>query len=258
LGTPCVERLSKNGWTVFAVGTNRDKLKKLGELPGVIPIGADITDTDSMYAARRAVMEHTDRLDAVVNLAGVSFFHSLVENDPLPCVERALAVNVLGTARTNAVFFELIERGHGRIINCSSSAGWMTAQPFAGAYIMSKRAVEGYNDSLRRELAILGIPVIKLQPGSFRTSITGDVEHGYDETLKQTKRYRAVLTKLKPLMDKTLRKSEHPDVFADTVIKALETKHPKIQYRKNSSFLLRLLDLLPETWIDRIYRIASR
>ena len=38
-------------------------------------------------------------------------------------------------------------------------------------HVLSKRAIEAYSDSLRRELGFLGIPVIKIQPGSYRTAI---------------------------------------------------------------------------------------
>jgi len=258
LGTACVKRLSMRGWTIFAGGTNKDKLKALGEIPNVIPVYADITDTSCMTEARDTVLWYTDHLDAIVNFAGITSFHSLVEGDPVSTAERLLTVNVMGTVRTNFIFFDLVEKGRGRIVNCSSSAGWMTAQPFNGAYVMSKRAVEGYNDSLRRELMYLDIPVIKIQPGSFRTSITNDITDGYDRVLSQTKRYHKVLQAMKPLMDSTLIHSGDPDAVAKTVIKALENKHPKQKYRIGSGFLLTLLELLPEPLIDTVYKLLVR
>ncbi|HWS30940.1 MAG TPA: SDR family NAD(P)-dependent oxidoreductase [Clostridia bacterium] len=258
LGAACVKLLSSRGWTVFAAGTNKKKLKTAGEIPNVIPVYADITDTDSILAARDTVLRHTDHLDAIVNFAGVTSFDSLVEGDPVPTAERLLSVNVMGTVRVNAIFFDLIERGRGRIVNCSSSAGWMTAQPFTGAYVMSKRAVEGYNDSLRRELMYLDIPVIKIQPGSFRTALTNDISDGYDRVFSETKRYRRVLETMKPLMDSTLNHSGNPDAVAKIVVRALEDKHPKQKYRISSGFLLTLLELLPETWVDAVYKLPVR
>ena len=160
----------------------------------------------------------------------------------------------MGTVRTNAVFFDLVERGKGRIVNCSSSAGWMAAQPFIGPYVLSKRAIEGYSDSLRRELLYLGIPVIKLQPGSFRTRLTDEVQSEYARTLAQTTRYGALLCGLKPLMDITLDRSGRPEALAKFVVKALEARRPRAAYRKGSGALLSLLELLPEPWVDAVYR----
>lgn len=57
-----------------------------------------------------------------------------------------------------------------RIINMSSISG-LFASPFLGAYASSKFALEGLSDSLRRELNLLGIHVIKMNPGGLRTGI---------------------------------------------------------------------------------------
>lgn len=258
LGEACVRALCARGWTVFAAGTNETRLMRLGAIERAVPMRADVTDMASLRAARERVLQTTDRLDAVVNFAGLTAFSSLVEGDPIPPVERLLDVNVMGTVRTNAVFFDLIERGRGRIVNCSSSAGWMTAQPFIGPYVLTKRAIEGYNDSLRRELAYLGIPVIKLQPGSFRTRLTGDVYDEYARTLARTDRYGALLCGLKPMMDATLNRSGEPEVLAKLVVEALEGRRPRAVYRKGSGALLLLLELLPEPCVDAVYRALYR
>lgn len=258
LGMACVKMLSIHGWMIFAGGTNKDKLKALGEIPNVLPVYADVADTNSIKVARDTVLLHTDHLDAIVNFAGITSFDSLVEGDPVSKAERLLSINVMGTLRTNFIFFDLIEKCHGRIVNCSSSAGWMTAQPFNGAYVMSKRAVEGYNDSLRRELMYLKIPVIKIQPGSFRTAITDEITDSYARVLSHTKRYRYVLQKMKPLMDSTLHHSGDPHDVARVVVKALKAKHPKLKYRIGSGALLTLLELLPEPMVDFVYKLLGK
>jgi len=190
----------------------------------------------------------------VANFAGLTAFTPLTEGDAVAICQRLLDINVMGTVRTNAIFFDLIEAGRGRILNCSSSAGWMTAQPFAGPYVLSKRAIEAYSDSLRRELGFLGIPVIKIQPGSYRTAITDEVSKGFDRVLAGETRYREPLARMKPLMEQTLRRSGNPADLARVVVRALEAKHPHIRYRKGSGLLLSLLELLPEPAIDLLYR----
>lgn len=257
LGEACVKALAARGWRVFAGGTNEEKLRALAAIPGVVPVRVDVTDEASLRAAHDTVRASTDRLDAVANFAGLTAFTPLTEGDAIAICQKVLDINVMGTVRTNAIFFDLIEAGCGRILNCSSSAGWMTAQPFAGPYVLSKRAIEAYSDSLRRELGFLGIPVIKVQPGSYRTHITDEISLAYGRVLACETRYREPLTRMKPLMEQTLRNSGDPATLARVVVRALEVKKPRARYRKGSGLLLSLLELLPEPAVDLMYRLIG-
>lgn len=258
LGELCVRALSQRGWQVFAVGTNSDKLRELAQLPHVIPLHANVRDMDSLTAAKEKLLEHTDRLDAVVNFAGISVFSSLIEGEAIPLMEKLIDINVLGTARVNALMIDLLEKGRGRIINCSSTVGWAASQPFAGAYCASKRAIEGYNDSLRRELMFLGIPVIKIQPGAYQTKLLSGTDDDYLKTLKNTTRYQTVLRRLKFMMDKVLGAAGDPQKLVNTVIRALEAKRPRLKYRKGTGFLMYLMSVLPSGLLDWGYRTALK
>jgi NADP-dependent 3-hydroxy acid dehydrogenase YdfG len=259
LGEACVKALSRSGqWSVFAAGTNIKKLEEYQSLTGVIPLKMDVTDDVSVLAAQKAISERTDMLDAVVNFAGRSAFSSMVEGDCVSLTQRLLDVNVMGMIRVNRIFFELLLKGKGRIINCSSEAGWMTAQPFAAPYFLSKRAVEAYSDSLRRELMFLGIPVIKIQPGSFQTNMTQNTLAGFSQTLAETKYYKNVLSRLKPLMMQELKHDNDADKLAKAVLRALNAKHPRIKYRVGTGKMLALLELLPEKGVDLLYKWLLR
>jgi len=254
LGSLCAKALSETGsWTVFAAGTNEVKLAELGKLKNVIPVKVDIRSQESVLAARERVLRQTDKLDAIVNFAGLTAFTSMVEGDCIETTEQLLAVNVMGTVRINRVFFDLVYAGHGRIINCSSEAGWMTSQPFVAPYFLSKRAIEAYNDSLRRELMYISVPVIKIQPGSFDTSMTRGVFDKFDATLRDTKYYEKVLTRMKRLMEWELNQRQNPARLVRVVLCALEAKHPKLNYRVGTSKLLALMELLPDKCLDKLY-----
>lgn len=258
LGEACVEALSRTGrWTIFAAGTNEVALDRLGELPNVIPVRVDVTKQASVEAALAAVKARTETLDAVVNFAGLASFASLVEGDSLGAIERLLAVNLVGTARVNRTFFEMIHKGHGRIVNCSSESGWLTPTPFAGPYVLSKYAVEAYSDSLRRELMFLGIPVIKIQPGSFETPVKQKVNDLFQKSLAETQYYRKLLLRLKPLMVMELGQRNDVRRLADALLKALESNRPRLQYRVGTGRLLALLELFPECWVDKIYMLVG-
>lgn len=259
LGLHCIKALSQRGnWTVFAAGTNKEILAQLGELPNIIPVRMDVTKQESVDETYETVKAYTASLDAVVNFAGLTYFTSLIEGDSVAAVERLLDVNVIGMARVNRTFFKMIHKGCGRIINCSSESGWMTPQPFAGPYVLSKYAVEAYNDSLRRELMFLGIPVIKIQPGSYDTHITQQVNQYFDKTVSETKYYKKLLTKMKPLMTMELNQKNDPRRLVKAVLKAMESRHPRIRYRVGTGKLLAMLELLPERGVDAVYKLSLR
>jgi NAD(P)-dependent dehydrogenase (short-subunit alcohol dehydrogenase family) len=255
LGGLCARALAGTGrWTVFAAGTNPEALEEMKKLERIVPVEMDVTSPESVERARAAIASRVDRLDAVVHFAGLTAFTSMVEGDAVAVIERLLAVNVTGAARVNRAFFEMVEKAKGRIVHISSEVGWMTPQPFAGPYALSKRALEAYNDSLRRELMFLGVRVIKIQPGSFETRITRQVQEGFDRALAGTRFYRDVLTKMRPLMDMELKQKNDPGRLTGTVLHAMEARRPRLNYRVGTGKLLLLLELLPEAWVDALYR----
>lgn len=255
LGGAVVQSLSKRGYTLFTAGTNQEKLKLLGSMPNVIPVDMDVTDLSSVEDACETVRTYTDKLYAVINLAGLTAFCSMVEGDCIPATEKLLDINVMGMIRVNRVFFELVRAGDGRIINCSSEAGWGKSQPFAAPYYLSKRAVEAYNDSLRRELMFLGVPVVKIQPGPFRTSLMGDILSGFEKTLAETAYYGDILVSMKPLMEAEVNHGGEPSRLADVVIRALEDNRPRLNYRIGTGKLTAMLWLLPDRAVDTLYRL---
>jgi NAD(P)-dependent dehydrogenase (short-subunit alcohol dehydrogenase family) len=62
------------------------------------------------------------------------------------------------------------KQGAGRILMISSISG-RSANPGLSSYSASKFALEGYTESLRMEMAPLGIDCILIEPGSFETGI---------------------------------------------------------------------------------------
>ncbi|MBQ5968962.1 MAG: SDR family NAD(P)-dependent oxidoreductase [Clostridia bacterium] len=257
LGRCCIEEISKLGdWTVFAGGTNDEKLAQLGEIENVIPIRLDVTSDESVEAAYEIIHSHTYRLQAIVNFAGIHVFTSMVEGNCVEEIDRMLQVNVMGMVRVNKRFFEMVRIGRGRIINCSSESGWMTPQPFNGPYTMTKYAVEAYNDSLRRELMYLDIPVIKIQPGSFKTQLTNKIFRDFDKCIENTNYYSRILTTMKPMMTMELGLDHDPKKLAQKVILALTSPLPRTKYKVCTGKLLMALELLPDKAVDLAYKVV--
>lgn len=254
LGGAAASYFAEKGVKVYALDINQDALDRINN-PNIIPVYCNITDKVSVESAVREVMKATDRLDAVINMAGVLYMGSAVETDEA-LMDRILKINMLGMYTVNKYFFPFVKVGGGRIINVGSELGWLSAQPFNSLYCASKYAVEAYSDSLRREMLFQGIKVIKVNPGSFKTDIHGAAEKGYRKMLDNTVYYKDVIRKMEPLMIGELKHAKDPVILAKAIYKAFAAKRPKLCYKVNTSKKLKLLNLLPDGMQDFIYKFV--
>ena len=252
LGHATVERLVANGWKVFEADLSKDMLRSSMHDPDVVPVVMDVTDNDSIGSAYDAIESQTDHLDAIVNFAGVMGVGSLTDI-PEERLARILDINVMGTYRVNKKFLPLVEASRGRIVNLSSETGWQSAAPFNGPYAMSKHAVEAYSTALRRELALLGIKVITIQPGAFRTNMVAGIERAFTAAEAETPKFAPVLRKLKSLAGKEIESASDPDILAQVIETALTTKRPKPVYSVKPDRLRSALEALPLRASDRLY-----
>ena len=220
--------------------------------PDVVPVVMDVTDRDSIQSAYDAVSSQTDRLDGIVNFAGVMGVGSLLDI-PEERLARIMDINVMGTYRVNKAFFPLVEAAKGRIVNISSETGWQSAAPFNGPYAMSKHAIEAYSTSLRRELGLLGVRVVTIQPGAFRTNMVSGIEAAFTAAEDETPRFATVLRKLKGLAGKEIESARDPDILAQFVETALTAKNPKPVYSVKPDKLRSALEALPLRAADRLY-----
>jgi len=257
LGHATVERLVAKGWKVFAADIRTDLLRSSMHDPDVVPIVMDVTDRESIRSAYETISSHTDRLDGVVNFAGVMGLGSLTDI-PEERLARILDINVMGTFRVNKTFLPLLEVAKGRIVNISSETGWQSAAPFNGPYAMSKYAIEAYSTALRRELALLGIRVVTVQPGPFRTDMVAGIEQAFTQAESETARFATVIRALKGLAAKQINSAHDPDILAQVIETALTTKHPKPVYSVKPDRLRSSLERLPLRAIDRVYVAVLR
>lgn len=223
----------------------------------IIPISLDVTSAESVAGCVGKVREYTDCLYAVINLAGVFYMTTLSEGGA-DMLSRALEVNVVGMCRLNSALLPLLRPGRSRIINMSSEIGRYSPQPFNGPYAVSKHAADTYTDVLRRELMFAGIPVCKIQAGSFGTQMLTVARRQYDTLLENTNLYRHELTVLAPIMTGELEKGYDPAIFARMIGRQLRRRRPKRCVRIRNSFKLSLLDMLPEGAQDAAYKAALK
>ncbi len=257
IASSIIEELDKKGeWIIFAAYHRKpltDLQSKCSDR--VIPVQIDILDQASCDAAAEKVREHTDTLNLLANFAGVHTMASLVEGDPVPTLEWIMNTNLFGMARVTKAMFPLLKGGESRIINCSSECGWMQPQPFNSPYAISKFAVEAYTIGLRRELAFLDIPVIKIQPGSFESGMHKEATDGYTKLAAETEHYKDVLSVMKPLMSIAMAHPHPMSKVVDTTIKAIYAKSPRINYRVGTDLYLAVIDPVPGKIMDKGYKI---
>ncbi len=110
-----------------------------------------------------------NQIDILINNAGVARAAPF-EHQNFQEIKNMIQVNVLAVLRVTQIITPFLKSNQGRIINISSVSG-KTGTPFLAAYCASKHAIEGFSESLRREMKVYGIKVIIIGPGSVKTPI---------------------------------------------------------------------------------------
>ena len=179
-GQLIAQTLARRGHTVFAgirasAGRNAaaaDDLRALGAREGwsLRVVDLDVTDDASVDAAMQAVVDAAGRLDTVVNNAGAAFLGPL-EAFSTEQARQQFEVNFFGVLRMNrAALPQMRAQGSGLLLQVGSLVG-RQAFPFMGLYGATKFALEGLTESLRYELAPLGVDAAIVEPGTYPTRI---------------------------------------------------------------------------------------
>lgn len=147
----------------------RETAKQLGQ--GCLAVDVDIASWDSVQAAYAATIDRFEKVDILVNSAGIAGSNGPVEAYAVEEFHQIVAVNLLGTFHVNkAVIAGMRAQNYGRIVNIASIAG-KDGNPNAAAYSSSKAGVIGFTKSLGKELAQCDIAVNCVTPAAARTRI---------------------------------------------------------------------------------------
>lgn len=255
LGRATTEHLAAlDGWRVIAADLPGQRLDELAGIADVDTLALDVTDAGSVESAAAQLPAE---LDGVVTFAGVMRVGSLLEM-PEEDLALVLDVNVLGTYRiVRATVDRLVPRA-GRIVAISSETGWQTAAPFNGPYAMSKHAVEAYADAIRREAALLGVTVVKVQPGPFRTAMVDGIEAAFERAADASTHFGPLLRRLGPQAARSARAARDPALIARTVETALSSRRPRTAYSVRPDRMRSALEWLPVRVSDRLIVAALR
>lgn len=160
------------GNRVVATARKPEVLADLTEKYGdsVLATRLDVTSKADITRAVAAANRAFGQIDVLVNNAGYGVFGGFEEITETEFREQ-YETNVFGPLNImQAVLPQMRARRSGHILNVSSIAG-LTAAPGMSAYASSKFALEAISEAMAAELASLGIHVILVEPGAFRTAI---------------------------------------------------------------------------------------
>ncbi|MFC8246237.1 SDR family NAD(P)-dependent oxidoreductase [Streptomyces chartreusis] len=256
MGAAAARELARQGFHVLA-GVRRVRDADSIRSTGIEPVILDITKPEQVEALAARVAGDSRALHALVNNAGIQV-NAAVEALPLAEWRRVFEVNLFGHIAVTQALLPALLRSKGRVINISSVGG-TAAMATYGAYAGTKFALEAVSDSLRREVAPLGVQVVVVQPGGVRTEMAArGVQAANDLAVRMTpeqdERYGSLVQANNKLMATGTASGLTADAAARVIAKAVTTRKPRTRYTagRDAALITRLVRILPDRTVDRI------
>lgn len=173
-GRELAKLVLERGWRAVVTARDPSKLTDLAEGHGdrALVLQLDVTDRKQIDDVVAKSQKHFGRIDALVNNAGYGYLAAIEEGED-DAVRAMFETNVFGLVdMTKAVLPIMRAQKSGLVVNISSIGG-ITSFAATGYYHGTKYAVEGISESLAIEVKPLGIDVLLVEPGPFRTNWAG-------------------------------------------------------------------------------------
>lgn len=227
IGKACAELLIEKGFSVYAGVRSDVDIDYWSKQRSAVPLRLDVTSVVDVKRVETIIKEEGNGLFGLLNNAGIAVAGPLMDI-PMDEFQKQFDVNLFGIHRITQALFPLILKENGRIVMMSSDSGFF-ATPFFGPYCSSKFALEGYSDSLRRELNLLGVDVVVVQPGRIKTPIWNKGELLLEKYQQSLLREKAVALG-RHAIEKGLAEGLDPERVAIAVYKAFSVKKPRPRY----------------------------
>ena len=176
IGEGIVHRLANAGTQVAVADKSFDGARAVAEqlqskgLKG-FPVAVDVADRTSVEAMVEEVLARGEKVDVLVNNAGVAGRAAPVWEQGDEDWQRVLDVNLTGVFFCcRAVLPHMIRRDYGRVVNIASLAG-KEGNPNMVAYSATKAGVIAMSKSMAKEVATNDICVNAVTPTVIRTPI---------------------------------------------------------------------------------------
>lgn len=177
LGFDIARHFARSGYRVFAGTRNVENCTDVEKVASdenlaIEPIEIDVDDDDSVAEASKRVLNEVERLDVLVNNAGIGVF-GVAEEVKFEEIRRVMETNFFGAIRLTKSFLPNMRESRDGNITFMSS--WMGRVTLAGmlTYACSKSALETFAETLAQEVLRFGISVYILEPGYAKTPMHG-------------------------------------------------------------------------------------
>ena len=175
LGSCFVNIHAKTGGDLILVGQNEAKLlaqkKEIEEKYKVTvqTIIANLTDTAQVDNIYNTCKKNGWEVEYLINNAGFGGQGDFARDRTMEQDISMIEVNILAPTRLCKLFLpDFIKRGHGKVLNVSSTAATMPG-PLQAVYYATKSYVTSWSNALWRELKGTGVTVTALMPGAMKT-----------------------------------------------------------------------------------------
>ncbi len=196
-------------------------------------VQVDVTDSVAVDHLIRDTAESHGRIDYLFNNAGI-VIGGTINDLSVGDWNRVIDVNLRGVVNgVQAVYPIMRNQGFGHLVNTASMAGLMP-HPMNIPYTATKHAVVGLSQSLRAEVAHLGIRVSAICPGVIRTPILDGGRYGAFHMKIPHEKLGSIWEGLKPMS---------PDVFAKKVLNAVA---------KNKAIIIEPMFWKMIWWLNRL------
>jgi 3-oxoacyl-[acyl-carrier protein] reductase len=163
LGEAICQRFSEKGERVIGLARSVNELEFEG-------ISCDVGDYQSVKSAARQIRKIGERVDAVINAAGVASMNLAVTTDEAT-VQKLIQTNLVGTIFCCQLFAPiLLRQKSGSFINFSTIAVALALKG-ESVYVASKAGVEAFTKTFAREVADFNVKVNCIAPGPIRTDL---------------------------------------------------------------------------------------
>ena len=252
--------LARRGWHVLVTMRDlnrREKLETAARTAGVLEriecLALDVTNAAQIAAVADLAAKRPEPLHALVNNAGFAvpgFAEDVTDAE----LREQLDTNFFGAASmTRAILPQMRRQGFGHVVMVSSISG-RTGFPGVSSYAASKFALEGWSETLRYEMAALGVKVVLVEPGSFETDIwtrnaklTAGLQDPASANASRVPAWRSRI-------ELNAKDRANPQVVADLIAQILATPNPKLRYvvGRDARMALLMRKLLPASIFERL------
>jgi NADP-dependent 3-hydroxy acid dehydrogenase YdfG len=174
IGEAGARALAAAGMHVVLSGRRVERLKEvadsIGEQASVEVL--DVADRDAVGSVAERILENFQRVDVLVNSAGINVKERNWHNVTLDDWDSVIRIDLDGAFYcAKSVLPGMIEQQDGLIINISSWAGRFVSVVTGPAYTAAKHAMNAMNESLNMEAGIHGVRACAICPGEVATPI---------------------------------------------------------------------------------------